>query len=406
MKLIIKMLQKFSEFYAELIVTMNKSSSKIFDANKIKYSNILDRLDLIRKVERMKTEVKFDKKMKNKAFIYSIISFIGTIGSILLTLCGITGSSFKELLDTSQNIAYVILICFMQGSVWIIASNSTYIRTHFYKQYSKLLLLQYSSIFTSVICNYMFLVNFQKPKGILFHIFLIILACSIDLISLVFASLANDCRWGNKSSQEEIFENGQGILHMLLFNITSAIRLKIRTNYVRKLNEYNNIFQTNLVQKVRNEKTPILLENKRDSSNISSENFEPKSAIISNQIGEVKQQNIQIPNAPSFRPFSDVSETDFEPVSNKLPIGFKPVSNENDKILKSISNKVSNKTETVRNDKQFETLKKRISEMDSDTKISIKEIAPKMSSADWRKYRSILVKENILYTSNSNTYKK
>lgn len=396
-----------ADLKSALILSKVENDEKVFQANKQKYGYKISMLGENRKLRFAKIESGFDKKLLFRSRLYSLISFLGTIGSIMLTLCGITGDSWKHLLDTAQNVTYVILICFIQFSVWTIATNETYIKENMYKHFTKLMLLLYSSTAVSIICNYIFLINFQKPRNVLYYFFLFVLASSIDLISLVFAGLANDCRWNKLSKPSETLGENQTILHMIIFNATMNFRLKIRQKYIEGLKKYETVFTSENMQISSDEKTPILLENKTVSNNISSDENAVKTMACTSQIRNETETDkrvlayIQTETKPKRFTDEIKSVKVTEPKRNRNETKSETETKPKRKIVPS-----ETKTETKRNDNTYDRLLSEIKKMDADEMITLKDLKTKVSAADWRKCRDKMVNHNIIYTKNSRTYKK
>ena len=89
----------------------------------------------------------------------------------------------------------------------------------------------------------MFLVSFLKPDNLIKQAFVAMMSISVDLISLTFCSLAQDCKFRNYSYKfGKDLDDNVGLFTMLRFIMTYKLKSKIKAKYLTELNAYNSQF--------------------------------------------------------------------------------------------------------------------------------------------------------------------
>jgi len=375
MGLIVSAIRRMGRFKTDVITSRLENENHINEIKLQQYRNAIKQLEVKDEVNKLELDIKYQNKLRRRSVLYNFISIIGTIGSIALTLCGITGSSFYELFSTSKNIAYSTLVIFTQFSVWVISANKHYIKEKFYNNYNKLRLLQLFTIATSIICNYMFLVSFLKPDSLVKQAFVAMMSVSVDLISLTFCSLAQDCKFRNYSYKfGKDLDDNVGLFTMIKFIMTYKLKSKIKMKYLTELNEYNQAFPQ-LNQK--KDKQGLLNNNNTYSLPSSFTNTNTNEAI-SNKVENISPSS----NTPiTYNSNTSIPIRNNTPINNttskKVPLDKdtktqkNDTDNDNDYVVRVAEDKVQleeekPKTKIKKSDKKLATAKKNVNKKQDD----------------------------------------
>lgn len=241
--LIVKVLESYSNFASNISETRIKNKSKKDKRNLDKIKDDVEYKDEREKARKKELQIALDQSVSKKAFTYKMISTVATITSMFLSSMGIThAKTLNNIKNNAQNIALVAMIVFICFTIWQISFNIGYIKERFNNHNATLKILQVLVITLSITSNYKFLVEVIKPVSTFDYLYIGCFAFSFDIISLKFSALSEDCKYMNYSYADDLKEN-TSFLKMLVFVATYKLKMKLKSKYLKGLDEYKTTFQ-------------------------------------------------------------------------------------------------------------------------------------------------------------------
>ena len=154
----------------------------------------------------------------------------------------------------------------------------------------------------------MFLVSFLKPDSLVKQAFVAMMSVSVDLISLTFCSLAQDCKFRNYSYKfGKDLDDNVGLFTMIKFIMTYKLKSKIKMKYLTELNEYNQAFPQ--------------LNQKKDKQGLLNNNntYSLPSSFTNTNTNEAISNKVENISPSSNTPITYNSNTSI-PIRNNTPI--------------------------------------------------------------------------------------
>ncbi len=374
-----KTMDKYYKFRNSISKTYSKNQVERTKIMRDLYHEEKKQFDIKLEKTIMELEVKQENRASTKNLIYALVSVIATVISVCLSVFGLTGANtFDQLFSSAPRIVIFSLMAFTSVTVWITSFQAEYLKKNYFKQYSKLVMVQVATVIVSIVSNYIFLIRYTNANTLFDYFYLMTFSIILDLIGLSYSSTSQAVKYRNRNFANEISEQ-LSIFEMVKFLSTYRLKVWLKTTYDKCLEPYKNVFG---IVSNRDEK-PFQTETKNDE----------------------KSRNEKIDVLPDYTNVSDdVSFGEFrfkcEPatiekdVSKQVIVETKP------------KRKHETKTEPKRNDNTYEKLVREIKPIKSGTMVSLKQIKTRMTDAEWRRYRDRLVKENLLETKNSRTYRR
>ena len=239
-------------------------------------------------------------------------------------------------------------------------------------------MVQVATVIVSIVSNYIFLIRYTNANTLFDYFYLMTFSIILDLIGLSYSSTSQAVKYRNRNFANEISEQ-LSIFEMVKFLSTYRLKVWLKTTYDKCLEPYKNVFG---IVSNRDEK-PFQTETKNNEKS-------------RNEKIEVLPDYTNVSDDVSFGEFRFKCEpaTIEKDVSKQVIVETKP------------KRKHETKTEPKRNDNTYEKLVREIKPIKSGTMVSLKQIKTRLTDAEWRRYRDRLVKENLLETKNSRTYRR
>ena len=288
-------------------------------------------------------EIKEARKYKKKLKKTKLLSFLVFFGCIGSTMASLAGTGKLGDPITPELVALCFMIVFAQVVVFYGSIIATTVRRRFNSHYLSLKGIQVLMLIISIYFNYKFIRVYLDNS-----IVCLVLCILFDYSIIRYLNLIHDIRHDIKDEMQE----EKNILQMLWYNLTHSISQKIISDY-----------------------------NSNKASEISNE--------ISNESEISNNQEL----------VTEISDTaKIEPL--------KLLGSKSNNMEPEISNEISNESEISNEISDIILVKQMITEFESGARISVqtfKELG--IDSREWRKLRGELLKEKIIYTEASNTYK-
>lgn len=193
-----------------------------------------------------KMKIKHTKNLKN-TFRLSVLINLLILISATFTILGFNlhDMAFQITTDISKGtigISLIIGLILIQWLCFHAESIQTTIEQYFGRHIKGLNRIKYILIPISIIGTFNFLIDYITFTDIkIFNNLMVFMICvSIDYSILVFSGIRYDKKHliFSKNSNNIVKDN-KSILHMILFNLLGDKLLKIRLDYINKVNNYN-----------------------------------------------------------------------------------------------------------------------------------------------------------------------
>lgn len=395
----------------KILKWINEFKNEIKEINMLnKYNNLKTNTNILKEeqahlnqefnVYMDKLKIKHTKNLKHTFKLSIIINFLIVISATFTVLgFNLHDMTFQITTNISKGIiglSLIIGLILIQYLCFYAASIQTTITNRFGKHVKGLKRIKYILIPISIIGTYNFLIDYITFTNIYFFNCLIVfmICISIDYTILIFSGIRFDKKHLIFSDTTDVIKDDKSILHIILFNLVCDKLLKVRLNYLNKVNNYN--------KKLAEEKEKLAHEKV---------NIENKKLAINNlELTKVSSVNLVK---------SDIAKRDTTELT-KVSTGEKKVSNESKKLahekvnIKKVSiknNEVNNESkkltshELTYNDK-LRFIKHKLKDMKENENVSIKNFnGLNISRGEWVKMRKELINKGLVYTMGTATKK-
>lgn len=200
---------------SDALIDLNHEQVKILRSEQ-------ERLPEEREKQRLKCQVKGEKKLQRKSLKYRFSAMLLSYSSLILSVSGASGSN--AILHTGRTLTnpFAIAIFVLQTTLLGYYASESQVRQLYKGTHRKMAIFQYMIIAVSIYCNYIYLNMLIGEPAIC-----MVLAVAFDFGSIAFSQLATVVKY----RMIDLDEGNPSILYQLFVVLTHPITNAINSKY-------------------------------------------------------------------------------------------------------------------------------------------------------------------------------
>lgn len=217
---------------SDALIALNHEQVKILRSEQ-------ERLPEEREKQRLKCQVKGEKKLQRKSLKYRFSAMLLSYSSLILSVSGASGSNALLHIGKTFTNPFAIAIFVLQTTLLGYYASESQVRQLYKGTHRKMSVFQYMIIAVSIYCNYIYLNMLIGEPAIC-----MVLAVAFDFGSIAFSQLATVVKY----RMIDLDEGNPSILYQLFVVLTHPITNAINSKY----------------ESIQNKKTEVNLDKQRD----------------------------------------------------------------------------------------------------------------------------------------------